>query len=208
MTPMMRRPRRRVMCGLVLGASLAGVHIHASTMAPAGAGASIELQRKTTAAATAVDDFQKRLAAYLKLREALAKKLEPLRPTADAAELATRQEALASALKTARKDARPGDLIPPAVADTIRATVTADLASRTGTSRHAATSEIPTGVAMAINRTYPKDEALPTLPPLLLGKLPPLPDNLQYRFANRNLVLLDGDTQLIVDYVANVLPPK
>ena len=45
------------------------------------------------------------------------------------------------------------------------------------------------------------------MPPLLLRELPRLPDNLQYRFFGRHVVLLDGDTQLIVDYIANVLPP-
>ncbi len=46
------------------------------------------------------------------------------------------------------------------------------------------------------------------MPPLLLSKLPQLPDNLQYRFFGRHLVILDGDTQIIIDYVANVLPSK
>ena len=39
-------------------------------------------------------------------------------------------------------------------------------------------------------------------------QLPALPDNLQYLFVGRHIVLLDGDTQLIVDYVDNVLPPR
>jgi hypothetical protein len=45
------------------------------------------------------------------------------------------------------------------------------------------------------------------VPPLLLLSLPALPDNLQYRFYGRHLVVLDGDALIIVDYVANVLPP-
>jgi hypothetical protein len=38
--------------------------------------------------------------------------------------------------------------------------------------------------------------------------LPGLPDNLQYRFYGRHLVILDGDLQIITDYVSNVLPPR
>ena len=45
------------------------------------------------------------------------------------------------------------------------------------------------------------------MPPLLLSRLPRLPDNLQYRFYGRHVVLLDGDLQIIVDYIPNVLPP-
>jgi hypothetical protein len=44
------------------------------------------------------------------------------------------------------------------------------------------------------------------VPPLLLSTLPRLPDNLQYRFYGRHLVILDGDVQIIVDVIANVLP--
>jgi hypothetical protein len=42
---------------------------------------------------------------------------------------------------------------------------------------------------------------------LLLNNLPRLPDNLQYRFMGRHVILMDGDTRLIVDYILNVLPP-
>ena len=66
---------------------------------------------------------------------------------------------------------------------------------------------MPKAPRPVINRTFPEDAALPTVPPLLLSKLPQLPDNLQYRFFGRHLVILDADTQIIIDYVANALPP-
>jgi hypothetical protein len=34
-----------------------------------------------------------------------------------------------------------------------------------------------------------------------------LPDNLQYRFFGRLVAILDGDVQIIIDYVADALPP-
>jgi hypothetical protein len=46
------------------------------------------------------------------------------------------------------------------------------------------------------------------VPPLLLASLPRLPDNLQYRFFGRHMVLLDGDTELVIDYVRNALPSE
>jgi hypothetical protein len=164
-------------------------------------------QQQAKAQADALKDFQKRLDDYLDLRSDLAEKLGPLRPTADSAELTARQEALAAAIRAARKNARRGDLIPEPVASQIRAAVVADLKNRNREARQATVAEVPTGIALVINRQYPANAALPTVPPLLLSRLPPLPDNLQYRFANRDLVLLDGDTQIIVDYVVNVLPP-
>src|SRR5688500_4734819 len=49
--------------------------------------------------ATALVEFEKRLKGYLALREELERSLKPLSPTANSADLATRQSALAAALR-------------------------------------------------------------------------------------------------------------
>jgi hypothetical protein len=162
----------------------------------------------SAAESDALRDMKKRLDGYLQLRSDLTHKLKPLSSTADSAELTARQESLASAIRIARKDAHKGDLIPMAAAARIRTIVAEDLKSRPADARRAAFSEVPNGVVVAVNKTYPAQAALPTVPPLLLNKLPALPDNLQYRFVGRHVVLLDGDMQLIVDYVDNVLPAR
>ena len=158
--------------------------------------------------AGAMYEFQQRLNAYLKLREDLSERLKPLSPTVSATDLSSRQEALAAALRAARKNAKPGDLVPPPVADLIVKVCMEDFHFRNPEVKRAALQEVPNAPRPAINRTYPEDEALATVPPLLLSKLPILPDNLQYRFFGRHIVILDGDTQIIIDYVANVVPPK
>jgi hypothetical protein len=158
------------------------------------------------AQAAAQADFQKRTQAYLELREALAKKLEPLSPTASASDLQARQQALAAALRTARANARQGDLIPLSVQEQIRAVVMADFRRREPAAKRATLEEVPQGPLPGINKTYPEQAALPTAPPLLLANLPRLPDNLQYRFFGRHVVLLDGDTEIVVDYVRDCLP--
>jgi hypothetical protein len=156
--------------------------------------------------AAAQADFQKRTNAYLQLRESLAKKLEPLSPTASASDLQARQQALAAALRTARANARQGDMIPVAVQNQIRQTVQADLQRREPAAKRATLEEVPQGPLPGINKTYPEQAALPTIPPLLLASLPRLPDNLQYRFFGRHMVLLDGDTEIVVDYIRDCLP--
>jgi hypothetical protein len=157
--------------------------------------------------AAALAEFQKRLQAYLDLREELSGRVKPLTQTADSAELTVRQEALAAAMRTERQHARPGDLIPPLVARQIAETVAADLRRRKGTAKKATLDEVPGTTSPVINKAYPASAALPTVPPLLLAELPKLPDNLQYRFFGRHVVLLDGDLQIITDFVANALPP-
>jgi hypothetical protein len=165
-------------------------------------------QGSATQQADAIKEFQARLNGYVDLRAQLAKKLQPQSPTASASELATRQEALANAIKSARKAARKGDLIPTSVGAQLVTIVQNDFRQRPVEARKAAFEEVPTNAVPVINRTYPAQAALPTVPPLLLAKLPTLPDNLQYRFLARHLVILDGDTQIIIDYVANALPPR
>ena len=44
------------------------------------------------------------------------------------------------------------------------------------------------------------------MPPTLLLKLPQLPKQLRYRFVNRNLLLVDRENGLIVDYMTNAIP--
>lgn len=159
------------------------------------------------AQAAALQAFQQRLNTYLELRMDLADRMEPLTPTANAAELARRQQALAQAIRAARKGAKQGDLVPELVASQITATILEDLKRRSAAAEKATFSEVPNAPRPVVNQTYPADAALPTVPPLLLKNLPPLPDNLQYRFYGRHLLLLDGDVQLIADFIANVLPP-
>jgi len=155
----------------------------------------------------ALKDFETRLNDYVALRSKLAKELKPLSPTPSASQLAVRQESLAAALRQVRKMARQGDVIPIAVANHLRNVIKADLQQRKPDARQATISEVAETGTPVINRTYPANAAVPTVPALMLAKLPVLPDNLQYRFLDRHLVLLDGDTQIIVDYVLNVLPP-
>jgi hypothetical protein len=151
-------------------------------------------------------DFQNRLDKYLQLRQVLSKKLKPLSSTGDAAELAGQQDALAAALRAARSGNRRGDLIPEPVAQLIRDVIVADFRRRLPAVEKAELAEVPVGTP-AVNMVYPPDAALPTMPALVLAKLPKLPDNLQYRYFGRHVVLLDGDTQIVLDYIPGVLPP-
>jgi hypothetical protein len=167
----------------------------------------IKRAARATLDPAALKDFQARLDGYIKLRETLAKRLKPLSPTASAADLTARQESLAAAIREAREHAKPGDLLTPPVARYIRSLVTADLRQRGAAEKKGAFEEVPAGAAPVINKAFPAIAALPTVPPLLLNAMPKLPDNLQYRFYDRHIVLLDGDTELIGDYILNALPP-
>lgn len=154
--------------------------------------------------AAALEEFQQRLAAYTSLRSDLARGLEPLSPSANPVQLDARRESLAAAIVQGRKGAHQGDLIPSAAAAIIRREVAFDLAARPAEDRRHAWDEVPR-TAPVLNATYPEEEAFATVPPLLLQRLPPLPESLQYRLLGRHIVLLDADASVVIDYVPDAL---
>jgi hypothetical protein len=162
---------------------------------------------KVNAQALAQQDFQARLKAYLALRDELSKKLKPLSSTPSATELTSRQQSLANAMKAARATAKRGDLVPKLVAEQIATSIAEDFRRRNTVATKGTLKEVPVAAVPEVNKTYPPGDAMPTVPPLLLTNLPPLPDNLQYRFFGRSIVILDGDLQLIADVIPGVLPP-
>ncbi|MGO8786529.1 MAG: hypothetical protein ACLQVL_03995 [Terriglobia bacterium] len=57
-----------------------------------------------------------------------------------------------------------------------------------------------------VNQEYPYTEPLQLMPPSLLGNLPSLPPELEYRTVGRELVLRDVGANLIVDAVSGGIP--
>ena len=55
------------------------------------------------------------------------------------------------------------------------------------------------------NRSYPRDEPLSTVPPSILGVLPALPDDVQYRFIRGSLILYDTRPNLILDRIPSAI---
>jgi hypothetical protein len=201
-------PVTRLASGFIVCSMLSGVAgAQTAPRADQGVAQRQAANPNANAKAAALQEFQQRLQKYLDLRTELSRKLKPLSPTASSAELSARQDTLAAALRDARKGARPGDIIPTPVAGQIRTTVAEDFRQRKADAAHAVFDEVPEGVNPVINKTIPDTAALATVPALLLNNLPRLPDNLQYRFMGRHIVLMDGDTRMIVDYILNVLPP-
>ena len=186
----------RIMTAL-LAAALGATNLAASQATGPGASATD---------AAAMQEFERRTDAYLKSRAAMIGTLAPLAETSNAAELAARKNALAAAIGHQRKQARVGDLIPPAAAGIIRREVTLDLKTRPAPEKQGALEEVPRG-ALALNAPYPPNAAMATVPPLLLYRLPRLPEALQYRFYGRHIILLDSDAAVVLDYVPDVLPP-
>jgi hypothetical protein len=66
-------------------------------------------------------------------------------------------------------------------------------------------SEVKT-LPLRVNYPYPEMKEQLEMPPTLLLKLPPLPKQIRYRFVGRNMLLVDRENGLIIDFMTNAVP--
>ena len=148
-------------------------------------------------------DFNRNIAAYISLRERLARTMADtagLKGTDDASSV------LRALIANARAKAKPGDVFEPAMQISIRRIVRREVEGAGGANiRASLMDENPMGVAIRINGGYPNSLPLSTMTAALLAALPQLPDGLEFHFVGSRMVLLDTRARMIVDFVENVL---
>jgi hypothetical protein len=152
-----------------------------------------------------IQDFQKRVAAYLQLRKSIESNLTRLKSTPSQEKISHHEHELGRAVREARKHARPGDIFAPEIAAEIRRLIA--MAVQQGDGDHIGQSlrhAEPIQLHLEVNESYPAHLPLQSTPPSLLGNLPELPPEIEYRITGRDLVLLDAKANLIVDIVRGV----
>jgi hypothetical protein len=157
-------------------------------------------------AAFSLREFGERARAYLALRTRLAAGVAEIPREATPEQITRRQEQLSAAVRAARKNARRGDIFTPPVVPQFRTIIRRDLQARDIRDALAAMQEVPLALPLRVNTPWPADAPRATVPPQLLSDLYPLPEGLEYRFLDRHLVLLDGEANLVVDYILDVVP--
>ena len=156
--------------------------------------------------AATIQDFAKRVSGYVDLRKSVEGSLQPLKSSPSPEKISQRQHLLADGIRKARKDAGPGDVFTAPVADKFRRLIAMAMQSggpRIEASLHHAE---PVQLKLHVNESYPDHIPLQSTPPSLLANLPPLPQQIEYRLAGRDLILLDVRANLIVDVIENVIP--
>jgi hypothetical protein len=154
---------------------------------------------------TALLAFHDRIESYVVLHRRLETPLPPLRPTNEPFKTYLSRQLLANAIRKARPTAQQGDMFTPDVARAFRTIAARALAGRDIEDlldEHGEERQMRTGIALQVNEPYP-DWASHAVPPVLLQKLPPLADDLEYRIVKRVLVLWDVHANLVVDYLPN-----
>jgi hypothetical protein len=154
----------------------------------------------------AIKDFRDRLDAYLELHKKAASTVPTLKETDDPAKLTAREQAIGEAVRKARPDARPGDVFGKDLTARIRRVIRADWAKRSAADKAGLAEDKPGSSVATVNATYPSRLPLATFPASLLAELPPLPQEIEYRFVGRHLILRDVRANIIIDVLHNVLP--
>lgn len=151
---------------------------------------------------TALVEFSARMDAYAKLRESLSVGIPRLAVTDDPAEILKAETALAVRIRRARAKAKRGDIFSSRIRTAVRRTLA--IAVDAGICE-AIRDENPGEFGYPINATYPKQRTLSTVPPSILAALPKLPDDVMYRFLNRDLILHDTRANIILDRVDDAI---
>ena len=144
---------------------------------------------------------------YVGLHRRLEAPLPPEVVTGDVEALFAPRKALSEAIRTARANARQGDIFAPALARYFRMLVADALAEGGVTDMlKIVEDENVVHTPPTVNGDYPAGRSISLMPPCLLAALPPLPPELQYRFVGRDLILWDMHAGLIVDFVPEAIP--
>ena len=160
-------------------------------------------------------DFQQRVEHYIKYQRGLQKAVgAEQKPVSDPAEIKAKQEALANTIRATRKNAKPGDIFTPAIAAEFRRLLHPEVKGRhAGEVKEELKEDFgeegdegkPKPVPLKVNAKYPEGNPLPTVPANLLAALPTLPEDVEYRIINKNLILRDVDANIIVDFIPNAI---
>ncbi len=151
-------------------------------------------------------DFQKRVEAYESLHRKLQATLPKLPKDATPQDIDRDQRAMEQLIVHARPDAKPGDIFTPGMQTFVRALLADVFKGPRGAQAKAAVLDERHPVKPAINTRYPDEVPLSTMPPRVLANLPKVPDEIEYRFVNDDLILMDVHAHIILDYVLNAMP--
>jgi hypothetical protein len=154
------------------------------------------------------ETFEKRAKDYTKMREQLEEQMPKLSKEAKPEEIESHKKQFQERVRAARTGAQQGDVFTPEASSYIRAIIKDEFKGkdkiefRDTVLREAENKAVP----LRVNYPYPESQELLEMPATLLMRLPQLPKQLRYRFVRSNLLLVDRENGLIVDYMTNSLP--
>jgi hypothetical protein len=154
-----------------------------------------------------VQEFQERVAQYMKFRKTVESKLPALKPTDAPATIKVRERDLARAIREARASAKQGDIFSPKIAAEFRRSIGfAMQAQDRARVKGSLQAGEPVKLKVHVGDSYPDGTPLQSTPPTLLLNLPALPQDIDYRVVDHALVLRDVKANLILDFIPSAIP--
>lgn len=155
--------------------------------------------------ARALHLFNERVQGYVRLHHKAEDTfhLPHLKPTQSIRRIQQRQRAMAQHIRALRKNAREGDIFTPEVSAYFERSLAA------------AYQASPEGILANLicisqddqrlrpNDIYPATWEYNPMPPTILLHLPRLPEEVEYRIVNRDLIVLDVEADMVVDMLRN-----
>jgi hypothetical protein len=155
----------------------------------------------------AFDVFEIHVKVYHELRNIVRSIELKLSKDSTPEQINTYRTTLQTSLKSARPNAKRGEFFRPETADYIRRTLKAEFQGKDRRELRDTIFETETqGVVLRVNYPYAQSAELSEMPATLLAKLPQLPKEVRYRFVGRNLLLVDRESNVIIDYMPDALP--
>jgi hypothetical protein len=210
------RARRRLLktstvaavLSLMLGVFLGACSVH-SVRTPGEPTAAPSSDPTVKALAEFVDQVNE----YARLHRSVAVSLGPYQSRVSASELWAREKLLADTIRARRPRAQQGDLFTAAVRSVLVEIVQSYMSSPEGArARDSMVSENPatetplTPVVLTVNGSYEPAASFSTMPATLLMRLPSLPEEVEYRFVGKHLLLRDTSANIILDYILDAAP--
>jgi hypothetical protein len=158
--------------------------------------------------AKAIAGFQEEINEYVELHRMLEKTLTPVPRDATPEMIDKFQRDLGRLVQQARKNARAGDVFESDARPVLRKLLAGLFNGPDGKKLRMAVAEENPGesVKLVVNGRYPDTIPLSSMPPQVLQTLPQLPAELEYRFIESTLILLDVHAHIIVDYMTGAVP--
>jgi hypothetical protein len=154
-----------------------------------------------------IQDFETRIAEYVKLHRSIEGTLPTLTPTDAPEKILQHQKELARMIREARQKTSQGDIFSPQIKDEFRRLIAITMRGKQAARiKESLNHSEPVQFPLRINAAYPAGVPLQTTPPTLLQNLPSLPPEMEYRVVGHQLILRDVNANLIVDFMAEVIP--
>jgi len=161
--------------------------------------------RPTTKAATAA--FEDAVKDYMKLRNDIKAKLPKLSKDSTPEQIHSYMTSFEEQMRAARSNARQGDILRPEVSEFIRTTMREHFKGLDRKELRKTVLEAENqDVTLRVNYPYPESKEFSEMPATLLLKLPQLPKEIKYRFVRSNMLLVDRENNMIIDYMVKALP--